>query len=142
MTSLDAAPEEPVAETPTAAWGGPQRVVLLGAAVTAAALAAGAWLFITRPVSRFAFDPAQVAWSARTMPPATTWENWEMVKQGLDRRIDREYEHLTGLFYIQEGIAGIVGCVGLVLILLGAVWKGMARKTAPPTRFPPLPTGH
>ena len=78
-----------------------------GATLMVLAVVAGAWMFVHRPISRFSFiDPDEIRRSSEHLPPPETWETWQTMKQGLDRRTDEWYA--TGLrhFYIWEGAAG------------------------------------
>lgn len=123
IANLEIAPPES-APSPAAAtrWGTPQRLVLLGTAIAAAAILAGIAMFIIRPVSRFAvIDPEQIRRSAKNMTPAYAWDVWETLKQGLDRRTDQQYENAMEKFYVWEGVAGGATLIGMGLIVVGGV---------------------
>ena len=121
MSALDPAPEETRARPNVPSWGAWHRVMLVGAALVSAALVAAVWLYVQRPVSRFAFDPDEILRAVQHMPPRQTWENWEAVKQGLDRRTDQEYVDALVRFHVWEGVFGGLAAIGVVLLAVGAI---------------------
>ena len=133
MTALELAPPESASpQPPTAAWGMLHRLVLLGTTVSLVAIAVGIVLYVERPVSRFGrVDPEEIRRSAQSMSPSLAWEIWETMKQGLDRRTDREYEHDLWLFQVWEGIAAGATLIGVALIAAGVL---AARRRGPRSR--------
>jgi hypothetical protein len=108
------------------------RLVLLGTTVSLVAIAVGIVLYVERPVSRFGrVDPEEIRRSAQSMSPSLAWEIWETMKQGLDRRTDREYEHDLWLFQVWEGIAAGATLIGVALIAAGVL---AARRRGPRSR--------
>jgi len=65
------------------------------------------------------FAPEEIQRAARALAPADTWENWERMKQGLDRRIDKHYAAAMEKFRIWSAVSGVVGLSGLALIAAG-----------------------
>ncbi len=128
ITALDPAPEEASAVPATTDWGVQQRLMFLGTAIALAAIVCATLLYVQRPVSRFSFNPEEIVRSAKSMPPAATWENWEIVKsEGLDRRTDREYADALVRFYVWEGVFAVVAMIGIALIATGATWARTRR---------------
>jgi hypothetical protein len=128
MTALEPAPEESKSRPSAQGWGAWNRVVLLGMAAVSAALLIAVCLYVQRPVSRFSFDPDEILRSVQRMPPRVTWENWETVKQGLDRRTDQEYADALYLFRIKEGAVVALALIGIALTAVGVV-GGRSRRS-------------
>ena len=69
------------------------------------------WL---RPVARIdAIDPETVRQSAHELSPLRTWHYWELMKQGLDRRVDQIYAEKLSLYHIGQGFAGTLALIGI-----------------------------
>jgi hypothetical protein len=124
MTSLEPAPvvSELVAQSSGSAWGPRNQMRLLGGLLVLAAIIGGVWLFFQRPTSRFdAVDPEQLRETAKNLPPLRTWQIWEQMKQGLDRRIDQQYVRDLYIAYFARGFVIALALVGITLIAVGTM---------------------
>ncbi len=75
------------------------------------------WLRPVAPID--AIDPQAVQDSADKLPPLRTWFYWQLMKQGLDRRVDQKYAEEMSLYHIGQGFAGVLALAGLTLIGVG-----------------------
>ena len=95
------------------------------------ALAGGVWLFIERPRSRFdVIDPERIKQRAATFTPGRTWDIWELMKKGLDRRTDLQYAAAVDRFHVKQAAVAAIALAGVALIavgVLGASGGGAAR---------------
>jgi hypothetical protein len=123
IIALETAPlESASSQPPAAAWGMSHRLILLGTTVSVLAIAVGIVLYVHRPVSRFGgIDPEEIRRSAQQMSPWYAWEVWETMKQGLDRRTDRQYEMGLVYFRVWEGVVAVAALIGIALIIAGVV---------------------
>ena len=122
MTHLEPAPAEPVAESVSSTWGLRQRLRFLGIVLVLIALGGGVWLVIERPKSRYdLIDPERIRQSARHFTPSRTWDIWELMKKGLDRRTDLPYEAAVDRFHLWQAGVAAVALAGLALIAAGTL---------------------
>jgi hypothetical protein len=122
MTMLERAPVSPSLERPTSTWDLRHRLLLLGIVLLLVAVVGGIWLFMARPVSRFAaIDPEQVRQNAKNLTPSETWGTWEMMQQGLDRRIDQDYAAAVLRYRVWQVVVGVVALAGAALTIAGAI---------------------
>jgi hypothetical protein len=122
MTGLEPAASEPVAQRAPPAWGLKQQLRLVGSIVVLAGCVGAVWLYIERPISRFdMITPEQIQETARNLTPSRSWETWEMMKQGLDRRTDQRYEAAVDRFRLWRLVVGGTALIGVALIVAGAV---------------------
>ena len=122
MTALEPAPPESVPGLSRSTWGLRHQLQLLGIVLVLATIAGGVWLYFERPISRFhMLNPKQLRQSAEELSPLQTWEYWEMMKQGLDRRIDEEYADDVRRFHLWRLFFGALALLGIVLIVAGTV---------------------
>ncbi len=122
MNALEPAPPESVSEPLRSTWGFRHRLRLLGIVLVLTALVGGAWLYRERPISRFdAIDPAHIRQTAQKLPPSRTWEIWETMKQGLDRRTDQQYADDMEKFYLWQAFFVGIAVIGIALIAAGMV---------------------
>ena len=119
ITALERAEEEPDSRASPGQWGRRQRLLLLGTVVLAFAVAGGIWLLMHRPVSPFAIDPEQIRQSAQTLRVWQSWEIWQSMKTGLDRRIDQQYAAHVTRFRIWLGVVATLTLTGMALIAVG-----------------------
>jgi hypothetical protein len=129
IAKLEVAPPESVPPHPRSVWGLMHRLRLAGGVLIAVALIGGICLWLLRPISRFdTIDPEQIRTSAKRMTPMQTWDAWEMMRQGLDRRTDQRYAAALLRFRTWEVAIGVVALTGAALIgvaMIGA--KGPQR---------------
>ena len=122
MAALELAPEVSVAPPSRAAWGWRHGMLLLGSVLVLLAMggAVGLYGFVrpTPPID--AIDPEQIRESAKRLVPSQTWAIWENMKQGLDRRVDKNYAASLSLYHGLLTIDAVVALVGLALIVVGA----------------------
>jgi hypothetical protein len=132
MAELEPAPAESAIATPRSTWGLKQQLRLVGIVVVLAAVVGGVWLFCHQPRSRFdSIDPERVRQVAQSLPPARTWDIWETMKQGLDRRIDQQYAAAVLQFRTWEVAAAAATLLGVALIvasMVGNAKQGLVRK--------------
>ncbi len=121
MTMLEPAPQDPSPTQPPSSWGVAGGLQLLGFVLVTAATALGVFLMVVdRPRSRFdAIDPEQIRTSAQKMPPAQTWEVWQTMKQGLDRRTDQQYVARVGMFRVKLVFTAALAVLGIALFIAG-----------------------
>lgn len=123
MAALEPAPSEEVA-LPRAAWGWPQRIRLLGVVLAALAAVAAIGLLLNRPISPFQMiQPEQIQASAKDLTPLGTWNTWEQMRQGLDRRTDQKYEAAVVSFRAWLTVAFLMGATGVGLTVAGAMMR-------------------
>lgn len=121
MTTLELAPPESVRE-PSSNWGLKHRVRLLGTVLVVSAIFGGVWLFLKRPISPFdTIDPERIRQTAQKFSPLQTWDIWETMKQGLDRRTDQQYAAALLRFRLRQGVVIAVALLGVGLIAAGMV---------------------
>jgi hypothetical protein len=119
MTGLELAPVE-TSRPPERAWGWQHRVSLLGATLLATAVVGGVLLFWHRPIAPIdAIDPQAVQQRANDLSPLRTWQVWQLMKQGLDRRTDQIYEAALTRFRVWETVSGVMALIGIALIGTG-----------------------
>jgi hypothetical protein len=124
MTFLEpvAAEAQPIVQSSGAAWGLRTRMRLLGVVLVLAALIGGVWLFVERPTSRFDMvDPEQLRETAKSLPPLRTWQIWEQMKQGLDRRIDQQYAAAVQRFRLWQLTVAVAAVLGIGLVVAGTM---------------------
>jgi hypothetical protein len=122
MTALEPAPLASASPPPRSTWGLKQRFRLLGIVVLLAAVFLGVLVCLGRPVSRFdTIDPDQLLRIAKTLPPSRSWDVWETMKQGLDRRVDQNYLDAMDQFHLKLGAIAGLALLGVGLIAAGAV---------------------
>jgi hypothetical protein len=124
ITALEPAPTVVVTNdvVPQAAWGWHQRLRFLGIVLVVAAVMGGVWLYIERPRSRFdAIDPEQIRRTAESLSPSRTWDVWETMKQGLDRRTDEQYAAALLRFRTWQAVIAAIAVCGVALIVAGTM---------------------
>ncbi len=128
MTALEEAPQEPTSASPPSSWGAAGGLQFLGSILVALSIALGVFLLVVdRPRSRFdAIDPDEIRASAQKMPPAQTWEVWQTMKQGLDRRTDQQYMARVGMFQVKLVFTAILALLGIGLFVAGLLLKKQA----------------
>ncbi len=86
------------------------------------AFAGGVWLYVRRPVSRFdTIDPEHIRQTAKSLPPSRTWDIWETMKKGLDRRTDQKYAAAVERFRVWQVAVAIIALAGVALIAVGTL---------------------
>jgi hypothetical protein len=116
MSDLEPAPVE-TAGKPERVWGWQQGLLVLGIALAVVALSLGYIFRSHRPIAPIdAIDPQAVRETAERLSPLQTWHYWELMKQGLDRRVDQRYAEKMSLYHIQQGFAAVLGLAGIALI--------------------------
>lgn len=130
MTALEEAPEEPSPATTSSSWGAAGGLRFLGLVLVVVSLALSIFLLAyDRPRSRFdAIDPDEIRASAQKMPPAQTWEVWQTMKQGLDRRTDQQYMARVGMFRVKLVFSAILALLGVGLFVAGTLVKQQAAR--------------
>ena len=125
MTVLDPAPPEPAEPASGPVWGFRDGMRLVGIVLVLTAIVF--LLLLKRPVSRFeTIDPEQIRMTAERLSPVRTWEIWETMQQGLDRRTDEQHMADVQKFHLRQVIWACVALVGLGLIAASAA-GGMRR---------------
>jgi hypothetical protein len=122
MTGLEPAAPEPVIEPAPSTWGSQQRLRMLGILLVLAALAGGVWLFFERPRSRFdVIDPERIRETCQSFTPSHTWDVWERMKKGLDRRTDLQYAAAVERFHVWQAAVAAIALAGAAMIAIGTV---------------------
>jgi hypothetical protein len=118
MAALDPAPPELAATPPAPTWGWKHRLQLSGVVLLLLAIILGVLLHFERPIAPFdTINPEQLQQDARKLTPSRTWDIWEMMKQGLDRRTDQKYADAMFRFRVwQAAVAGVALC-GIAMIV-------------------------
>jgi hypothetical protein len=130
MAALELAPEASVAPPSRAAWGWRHGLRLLGGVLVLLALSGGVALYwFVRPTPPIdAIDPEQIHKTAKQFPPTQTWMWWENMKQGLDRRVDKNYAAALSLYHGLLTIDAVVALIGVAMIVVGATAEGRGDK--------------
>jgi len=123
MAGLEPAPVE--APAPSAErWGWQHRLLLVGGTLLAAAIIAGVCLHWSRPKAPAdAIDAEAIRQTANNLSPIETWHNWELMKQGLDRRTDQKFAEKMTLYHIGQACAGVLALLCIVLLGTGMAMK-------------------
>lgn len=122
MTTLEPAPVVTVSESPPLTWGVAHRLRLAGIVLLLIAVVGGIGLYVERPRSRSdMIDPEQIRQTAEKLPPLRTWQIWETMQQGLDRRTDRKYLDDVDKFHFELGVVAVLALLGVGLIAAGAI---------------------
>ena len=120
MTALEPAPVESVSVPTPTTWGPGRRLRLLGIMLLGGAIAGGVALLWWWPVSPSdAINPAHIRDYFKGLPPALTFDVWESMKQGLDRRTDQRYAAKLSQFQVGGAFAIAVALIGAALIAVG-----------------------
>jgi len=127
ITALERVEEEPEPQASPGQWGKRQRLLLLGTVVFALAVAGWIWLLMHQPKSPFSVDPEQIRQSAQTLRVWQSWEAWQWMKTGLDRRTDQQYAAAVARFHIWLGVVVALTLTGVALIAGGM--KGAGKRT-------------
>jgi hypothetical protein len=107
------------------------------------AVAGGVWLYVERPKSRFdVIDPEQVRQRAMTFAPSRTWDLWEIMKKGLDRRTDQQYAAAVERFHVWLAAVAAIALAGVALIAVSALAAGGRGRVGPGARDHRPATGH
>ncbi len=120
MNMLEEVTESATARKPSPTWGWRERLRLLGIILLIVSLIGGGVLLWSRPRND-PFSPEEIQRAARALAPVDTWENWQRMKQGLDRRIDKRYEAAMEKFRIWRAVSVVVGLSGIALIVAGTI---------------------
>lgn len=95
---------------------------LLGIVLVLMALTGGVWLFFERPRSRFEeIDPERIRETAKSFAPVRTWDLWELMKSGLDRRTDQKYAAAVDRFHVWEAAVAAIGLAGVAPLAIGSI---------------------
>jgi hypothetical protein len=122
MTTLEPAPPEPTPKPSGSTWGLRHQLRLLGIVLVLTAVGGGTWLYVERPVSRFdTIDPENIRQTAKSLSPSRTWDIWQTMQQGLDRRTDQQYAAAVLRFRAWQVVIGVVALLGVALIAGGTV---------------------
>ena len=125
MTALEPAPPESIPERPRSTWGMKHGLRLIGIMLVLAALAGGAWLCMKRPVSQFdTLDPETIQQTYRQFSPLQTWDYWEYMKKGLDRRMDQQYLRDVAVHRVGQIAVGVTALLGIALIVASTIRLG------------------
>jgi hypothetical protein len=133
MADLEPAPADPIARPAKSEWGLKQAIGLLGIMVALLGIAAGVTGFYWgQPKSQFhAVDLEQIRLSAQKLTPSQTWDYWESMQQGLDRRIDEKYAEAVRRYYLRQGFLGILTLIGIAIAIATAIGsKGRESETS------------
>ncbi len=131
MRSLD--PAEPSPATSSAkTWSIRDQLRLLGIVFLLAAIGGGVWLYLKKPVSKFdAVSPEQIREGYKKFTPSTTWDGWNYMQRGLDRRIDQDYAAAMAQFQIWQGVVAVITLAGIAMLAAGTIGR---KKNGPPTK--------
>lgn len=128
MSELEPAPQESVEKPASSGWGWRQRLRLLGILLVLTALAAEGGLLIAKPMSRFdVIDPERIRQAAKSFPPSHTWDTWELMKKGLDRRTDQQYAAERDRFYMRQVAVALIALTGMAMIVASVLGARQAR---------------
>ncbi len=116
ITRLEPAPAE-TSLPPKRAWSWPHALLLAGIAMVVVAITLACVFRYLRPVARIdAIDPEALRLSAHKLPPLRTWQYWQLMKQGLDRRVDQMYMDRMTAYHFWQGAAAVTALIGVALI--------------------------
>jgi hypothetical protein len=119
ITRLEPAPIE-TGRPAESTWGWQHRLMLLGVTLFVLAIVGGVLLHRYRPVAPIdAIDPQVVQRIADSLTPRQTWHYWQLMKQGLDRRVDQRYAEKMSLYNTGQGAVVVLALVGVALIVCG-----------------------
>lgn len=131
ITRLEPAPVE-TSEPAQGAWGWQHSMIFLGGAMLVLAIAYGVYLRWNRPIASIdAIDPQTIQERANRLPPVWTWHYWQLMKQGLDRRVDQRFAERMSLYHIGQTTAAVAGLLGLALIAGGMAIEKRKRQRKP-----------
>lgn len=130
LATLKRAEPGPAATKPPATWGARQRLILVGAMITAASLGVGIRLYLGRPTI-----------PVEKLSPAQAWALWLDLREDVGQRRQREEQYLELLkqYHGWMGLVGFVAAVG-VLTMAGSLLvpksrsAKRARKVRPASR--------
>ena len=129
MSSLEPAPEEEASQEASrrasrSTWGLTQAMTFLGGVLLGIAAVGGVLLIKHRPVSPYEnVDPEQVRESSKTLAPLRTFEIWETMQQGLDRRQDQRFVAAMIHYQAWQIVTGVVAISGIALVGAGIALK-------------------
>ena len=122
ITALEPVPPESVPEPSRSTWGLKHQLRLVGIVLVLAALAIGMWRWLQPPVSAFdALDPEEIQRTCQKLSPSQTWDYWEYMKQGLDRRTDEQYARDVAVHQFWQIVVLVAALLGAAAALLGMV---------------------
>ncbi|MEN6458015.1 MAG: hypothetical protein ABFC63_03730 [Thermoguttaceae bacterium] len=117
ICALEPAPAQTSEREAAPSWSLCHGVRLLGIVTLLAAIVWGSWLILSPPISRYdVFDPDAIRKNVTKMPPSITWDNWEKIKGGMDRRVDQQYADELAVYHIQLAFPVLAAVVGVGLI--------------------------
>jgi hypothetical protein len=70
-----------------------------------------------------AIDPQEIRESAKKLPPAQTWEIWEGMKQGLDRRAPKWYVDALAHYHGLLAVDVVLALAGVASLIAGAAMR-------------------
>jgi hypothetical protein len=122
MAALEEAPEPAAAPVAATAWGLRPALLFLGSVLLVAAVGWGMYLYgFLRPTPPIdAIDPEQIRQSAKLLTPKETWNIWEGMKQGLDRRVDKGYADALARYQGLLAVDAVLALVGAASLVAGA----------------------
>ena len=123
MTDLEPATSEPAPALSQSTWGLKHRLRLLGAVFVLIGLVGGIWLYLEwrTLAQRRLVDPEQLRQTAQKLLPSQTWDIWQTMKQGLDRRTDQQYAAAVSEFHVKQGFVAALALLGIFLIVAGTI---------------------
>ena len=133
ITALEPVPPESVPEPSRSTWGLKHQLRLVGIVLVLAALAIGMWRWLQPPVSVFnEINPEKIQRTCQKLPPSQTWDYWEYLKQGLDRRTDQQYARDVAVHQFWQIAVAAAALLGFVLIVAGTIGiNGCGKGTGP-----------
>jgi hypothetical protein len=121
LTALEVAPAESSPVPHEATWHWRQRLLLLGCVSLVAAAIAAACLYVGRPIAPSEIiTPERIQQTVAQWTPRETWEAWESMRQGLDRRTDPRYEAAVLRFHAWEALTLGLALASVAMIVAGA----------------------
>jgi len=122
MRALDAVPSEPSKPSAASGWGTKRALQFAGTMLVVAALVLEMVIYLNRPVSAYdVFDAETLRKTYHDLPLSQTWQTWQHVKQGLDRRTDQQYAAQWLVCYIEQFGVGMLALAGVAMAVAGTI---------------------
>ena len=105
-------------------WRWQHGLLVLGVVLLVAAVGLAGWFRSNRPIAAIdTIAPEHIRQTAKDLTPLQTWQYWELMKQGMDRRTDQVYAAKMTIYEIEQAFAGVLALSGIVLVGLGVALK-------------------
>ena len=128
MTALEPADPDPVWQSPPAAWGLRQGLVMLGAIIVVSAIGLEIHLYLRRPLQP---TPEQIRQRIQSFTPSQSWDHWKVLRAAgpdpSNPRFDKQYAQALSRHRLWMGVVLIFAAGGIALIVAALL---QARKAA------------